>query len=61
MPRAKLARFPAPFSSVLPGLFVAGDDTREIHSLARGHSGRRGSATTSDASSVGSPQTGIRQ
>src|SRR5437588_12738807 len=30
----ELARFPAPFSSVLPDLFVAGDDTHEIHSLA---------------------------
>jgi hypothetical protein len=25
----ELARFPAPFFSVLPDLFVAGDDTRE--------------------------------
>ena len=32
----ELARFPAPFFSVLPDLFVAGDDTREIHSLAPG-------------------------
>src|ERR1700730_14436836 len=32
----ELARFPAPFSSVLPGLFVAGDDTHETHSLAPG-------------------------
>jgi len=31
-----LARFPAPFSSVLPDLFVAGDDTHETHSLAPG-------------------------
>jgi hypothetical protein len=36
MPRAELARFSAPFFSVLPDLFVAGDDTREIHSLAPG-------------------------
>ena len=36
MPRASLARFPAPFSSVLPGLFVAGDDTHETHSFAPG-------------------------
>ena len=32
----ELARFPAAFFSVLPDLFVAGDDTREIHSLAPG-------------------------
>ena len=32
----ELARFPAPFFSVLPDLFVAGDNTREIHSLAPG-------------------------
>jgi hypothetical protein len=32
----ELARFPAPFFSVLPDLFVAGDDTHEIHSLAPG-------------------------
>ena len=32
----ELARFSAPFFSVLPDLFVAGDDTREIHSLAPG-------------------------
>jgi hypothetical protein len=31
-----LARFSAPFFGVLPDLFVAGDDTREIHSLAPG-------------------------
>jgi hypothetical protein len=31
-----LARFSAPFFSVLPDLFVAGDDAREIHSLAPG-------------------------
>jgi non-homologous end joining protein Ku len=29
-----LARFPAPFSSVLPDLFVARDDTHETHSFA---------------------------
>src|SRR6202008_2816915 len=32
----ELARFPAPFSGVLPDLFVAGDDTHETHSLAPG-------------------------
>src|SRR4029077_13532985 len=32
----ELARFPAPFSIVLPDLFVAGDDTHETHSLAPG-------------------------
>ena len=32
----ELARFSAPFFSVLPDLFVAGDDTREIHSLVPG-------------------------
>ena len=32
----ELARFSAPFFSVLPDLFVVGDDTREIHSLAPG-------------------------
>jgi hypothetical protein len=32
----ELARFPAPFFSVLPDLFVAGDDPSEIHSLAPG-------------------------
>ena len=32
----ELARFPAPFFSVLPDLFITGDDTREIHSLAPG-------------------------
>jgi DNA end-binding protein Ku len=31
-----LARFPAPFTSVLPDLFVAGDDTHETLSLAPG-------------------------
>jgi hypothetical protein len=43
---ADMARFPAPFSSVLPDLFVAGDNTREIHSLAPGVAAdvRRGSA-----------------
>src|SRR6202040_3327109 len=41
----ELVRFSAPFFSVLPDLFVAGDDTREIHSLARGvatNAGRSG-------------------
>src|SRR6476661_410526 len=37
----ELARFPAPFFSVLPDLFVAGDDTREIHSLAPGVATKR--------------------
>jgi hypothetical protein len=32
----ELARFPAPFSSILPDLFIAGDGTHEIHSLAPG-------------------------
>src|SRR5438105_8045811 len=32
----KLARFPAPFSGVLPDLFVARGDTHETHSLAPG-------------------------
>jgi hypothetical protein len=36
MPRASWPRFPAPFSTVLPDLFVAGDDTHETHSLAPG-------------------------
>ena len=37
----ELARFPAPFFSVLLDLFVAGDDTREIHSLAPGVATKR--------------------
>src|ERR1700730_15439015 len=47
----ELARFPAPFFSVLPDLFVAGDDTREIHSLAPGvatNAGRCGEGAWSD-------------
>jgi hypothetical protein len=32
----ELARFPAPFSGVLPDLSVAGDDTHEIRPLAPG-------------------------
>src|SRR5205807_9430748 len=38
----ELAGFPAPFFRVLPDLFVAGDDTREIHSLAPGVATRVG-------------------
>jgi hypothetical protein len=41
-----LARFPAPFSGVLPDLFVAGDDTHETHSLAPGVGNQRRSIWT---------------
>ena len=46
----ELARFPAPFFSVLPDLFVAGDDTHETLSLAPGVAAP---SSTSSARSAG--------
>ena len=41
MPRASWRGFAAPFFSVRPDLFVAGDDTHKTHSLAPGGNQRR--------------------
>jgi hypothetical protein len=54
----KLARFPAPFFSNLPGLFVACDDPHETDPFAPGMAtstgrGERGRVTGSECSAAG--------